>query len=128
MSERGQHAACDPNVRTCARALLSAGCGDPRAVAARAIPEQSRKRVRLIPVRPHRAAPPEAVAEAASGLWDALVDAVAARVLAELPLHALSEWLDVAGAAAHLACSKHRLYRLVSMRRIPHHHEGARLL
>ncbi len=70
----------------------------------------------------------DGLAEAANGLWDQLVAAVAARVLAELPAPDQAEWLDVAGAAAHLCCSKHRLYRLVSMRRIPHHHEGARLL
>jgi excisionase family DNA binding protein len=57
------------------------------------------------------------------------VAAATERVLAALPTPASApEWLDVAGAAEYLCCSKHRIYRLVSMRRVPHHHEGARVL
>lgn len=37
-------------------------------------------------------------------------------------------YLDVAGAAAFLACPKSRIYSLVSARRIPHHRDGSRLL
>lgn len=37
-------------------------------------------------------------------------------------------WLDVDGAARHLACPRSRIYALVSSRRIPHHRDGSRLL
>lgn len=37
-------------------------------------------------------------------------------------------WLDVTGAAAHLACPKSRIYALVHQRAIPHHRDGSRLL
>lgn len=37
-------------------------------------------------------------------------------------------FLDVAGAAALLACPRSRIYALVSARRLPHHHDGSRLL
>ena len=37
-------------------------------------------------------------------------------------------WLDVEGAAEHLACPCSRIYALVSARRIPHHKDGSRLL
>jgi excisionase family DNA binding protein len=37
-------------------------------------------------------------------------------------------WLDVEGAAKHLACPRSRIYALVSARRIPHHKDGSRLL
>ena len=37
-------------------------------------------------------------------------------------------WLNVEQACEHLACSRHRIYRLVSMRRIPFAKEGDRLL
>jgi excisionase family DNA binding protein len=75
------------------------------------------------------AAAPEGVTDAASSFWDAVVEAAAARVLAQLPVQQQpTTWLNVEQAAEHLCCSRHRLYRLVSMRRVPHHHEGARLL
>lgn len=37
-------------------------------------------------------------------------------------------WLDVAGAAGHVACKKSRIYALVHQRTIPHHRDGTRLL
>lgn len=37
-------------------------------------------------------------------------------------------WVDVKGAAAHLACKPQRIYDLVHTDRIPHHKEGSRLL
>ena len=37
-------------------------------------------------------------------------------------------WLDVGGAAKHLACPRSRIYALVSAHRIPHHKDGSRLL
>jgi excisionase family DNA binding protein len=37
-------------------------------------------------------------------------------------------FVDVDGAAEFLACSKSRIYALVSARRIPHHRDGSRLL
>ncbi len=72
-----------------------------------------------------------------TSLADALLgelDAGALRVLAErlrpfLPAPAAAEpWLDVAGAAEHLACPRSRLYALVSAGRIPCEHDGSRLL
>ena len=62
---------------------------------------------------------------------DALVDAIAARVASLLSSDAAASsepWLDVQGAAAHLACPSSRLYALVSQRRIPHERDGSRLL
>ena len=69
-------------------------------------------------------------ARAALVLPPELIDAVADRVLhvldERLPLQ--QQWMGVDEAAAHLCCSKHRIYHLVSERRIPHEREGARLL
>jgi excisionase family DNA binding protein len=69
-------------------------------------------------------------ARAALLLPPELIDAVAERVLRVLdervPSH--QHWMGVAEAAEHLCCSKHRIYHLVSERRIPHEREGARLL
>jgi excisionase family DNA binding protein len=39
-----------------------------------------------------------------------------------------SSWLDVRQAAKYLACPRSRIYALVSVRRIPHHKDGSRLL
>jgi excisionase family DNA binding protein len=67
-------------------------------------------------------------ARAVVAISDDFVEAVTERVVARIgPVH-VTPWMGVEQAALHLACSKHRLYRLVSMRRVPHHHEGARLL
>ena len=60
-----------------------------------------------------------------------LVEAVAhraAELLAEREDALRRPWLDVAGAAAHLACPKSRIYALVSAQRIPHEKDGSRLL
>ncbi|HEY1854072.1 MAG TPA: helix-turn-helix domain-containing protein [Solirubrobacterales bacterium] len=37
-------------------------------------------------------------------------------------------YLDVNGAAAFLSCPKSRIYSLASLGRIPHYHDGSRLL
>jgi excisionase family DNA binding protein len=37
-------------------------------------------------------------------------------------------WVDVHGAAEHLACKRQRIYDLVHADRIPHHRDGSRLL
>jgi excisionase family DNA binding protein len=36
--------------------------------------------------------------------------------------------MNVEQAAKHLGCAKGRIYALTSARRIPHHHDGSRLL
>lgn len=62
---------------------------------------------------------------------DPLVERIARRaaelVSAEIPAQA-DRWLDVQGAADHLACPKSRIYALVHQREIPHHRDGSRLL
>jgi excisionase family DNA binding protein len=76
-----------------------------------------------------------------SAIVDALLaelDADALDRLAELLAPRLAErlgkpdtsarWLDVAGAAQHLACPKSRIYALVNAERMPHHRDGSRLL
>jgi excisionase family DNA binding protein len=61
-----------------------------------------------------------------------LVEAVARRAVellaAETGGDAEGGFIDVAGAAAFLACPKSRIYALVSAGRIPHHRDGSRLL
>jgi excisionase family DNA binding protein len=66
-------------------------------------------------------------ARAAVLLSDEVLDAVAERVLERLPVESAA-WLGAKDAAAHLGCSVHRVYRLTSERRIPHEHEGGRLV
>lgn len=65
-------------------------------------------------------------------LPDDLIAALAARVAellaAEMARPTAEPWLDVEGAAAHLACPRSRVYALVSQRRIPHERDGSRLL
>ncbi|HUR86328.1 MAG TPA: helix-turn-helix domain-containing protein [Solirubrobacteraceae bacterium] len=60
-----------------------------------------------------------------------VVEAVAQRA-AELVVARLAAsedaWLDVEGAARHLACGRRRIYDLHSQRRIPAHKDGTRLL
>ena len=51
----------------------------------------------------------------------------AAELLAERT-PADDQWLDVAEAAEYLRCPTSRIYALTSAGRIPHHHDGARLL
>ena len=65
------------------------------------------------------------------GVGDEVLDRLAERVaalLAEKQPGQLPGFVDVEGAAAFLACSKSRIYALVSARRIPHHRDGSRLL
>ena len=61
-----------------------------------------------------------------------VLDAIAERVVLLLGAqhqHAHQEpWIGVDEAAAHLACPKSRVYRLVSMRKVPFHKDGARVL
>jgi excisionase family DNA binding protein len=61
---------------------------------------------------------------------DEFVELVAERAAAlvrELAPSA-SGWLGVEQAAEYIGCPKSRIYRLVHLGRIPHEHEGARLL
>lgn len=51
----------------------------------------------------------------------------AAAIISDRP-RSSEPWLDVAGAAAHLACPKSRIYALSSANRIPHAKDGSRLL
>lgn len=52
----------------------------------------------------------------------------AAELLADRQNGQASGFLDVPGAAEFLACPKSRIYALVSAGRLPHHHDGSRLL
>jgi excisionase family DNA binding protein len=58
-------------------------------------------------------------------LADRLVPILASRIGPDE--HAFP-WLDVEGAAKHLACPRSRVYALVSARRIPHYKDCSRLL
>jgi len=40
----------------------------------------------------------------------------------------VDEWLSVQEAAHYLRCPRSRIYALTSAKRIPHHHDGSRLL
>lgn len=51
-----------------------------------------------------------------------------AEILGDAPGKAQEGWLDVSAAAAHLACSRSRMYGLVHRRAVPHHRDGSRLL
>lgn len=59
-------------------------------------------------------------------LPDECIDAIAELVLARL--QPPEDYIGVEQAAAYLACSKHRIYRLVSRSAIPYRKEGARVL
>lgn len=64
-------------------------------------------------------------------LNDELVAAIAERTAALIvPRMAAAGdgFLDVDGAAAFLSCPRSRIYALSSAGRIPHHHDGSRLL
>lgn len=55
----------------------------------------------------------------------------AAQLLIEQGKRAMTEpddYLDVRGAAKFLACPTSRIYALASLGRIPHYHDGSRLL
>lgn len=68
----------------------------------------------------------------AIALPDELVETIAQRVLELLAERQDVErddgFLNVAGAAAFLACPASRIYALVSAKRIPVHRDGSRLL
>ena len=62
---------------------------------------------------------------------DELLDAVADRVLLRLGAkhqQQKQQWMNADEAAAHLRCNRQRLYNLVAEGRVPHEHEGKRLL
>lgn len=52
----------------------------------------------------------------------------AAELLAERDPVGSEPWIDVAGAAEHLACAPRRVYDLVQQRRLPFAKDGSRLL
>jgi excisionase family DNA binding protein len=52
----------------------------------------------------------------------------AAELVAERFKAGYEPWLDVKDAATHIACPVSRIYALVSAGRIPHRHDGSRLL
>jgi excisionase family DNA binding protein len=59
-----------------------------------------------------------------------LIEAIAARA-AELVaerVEPVEPWIGVQQAAEHLGCTASRIYTLVSARRIPHEHDGSRVL
>jgi excisionase family DNA binding protein len=64
-------------------------------------------------------------------LPDEIVQEIACRaaaIVASERTESAPAWLGVEQAAEYLACPRSRLYRLVHLDRIPHEHEGARLL
>lgn len=62
-------------------------------------------------------------------LIELIAQRAAAIVVEQLELDAQAEpWINVEGAAEHLACGTSRVYSLVSVRRIPHKRDGSRLL
>lgn len=69
-------------------------------------------------------------AQIAVSVPDELVELVAERAAALVRESAapVSGWLGVEQAAEYIGCPKSRIYRLVHLERIPHEHEGARLL
>lgn len=58
-----------------------------------------------------------------STVVEAIADLVEARLVGRQ-----REYLDTKAAAGYLACSPNRLHKLTSENRIPHRHEGDRLL
>ena len=61
-------------------------------------------------------------------LLDAVADRVVLRLGAKHQQQQEQQWMNADEAAAHLRCNRQRLYNLVADRRIPHEHEGKRLL
>jgi excisionase family DNA binding protein len=63
-----------------------------------------------------------------------LVEAIADQVEATLRQRGAiapadeDRWLNVESAAAHIDCKVSRIYALTSAGRIPHHHDGSRLV
>jgi excisionase family DNA binding protein len=72
------------------------------------------------------------MSDLATALLDALdedaLDRLARRLAPHLPDGQDSGFLDVAGAAAFLACPTSRVYALTSAGRLPVHRDGTRLL
>jgi excisionase family DNA binding protein len=71
---------------------------------------------------------PRGAAMIALPVPDELLDEIADRVAGLLGERESSRWLGVREAAEHLGCSRHRVYTLVSEQRIPHQHEGRRVV
>lgn len=63
-----------------------------------------------------------------SGEQLAVIAERVAAILGDREAPQAAGFLDVAGAAAFLACPKSRIYALVSAGRLPHHRDGSRLL
>jgi excisionase family DNA binding protein len=64
-----------------------------------------------------------------ASLDDQALDELARLLAPRLATHAARPtWLDVDGAAAHLNCSRRRVYDLVAQRRLTPHRDGRRLL
>jgi excisionase family DNA binding protein len=81
------------------------------------------------PPHPPSAAPDRERPHLALPVGEDFVEAVARRA-AELAADLLAPqpWLDVRGAAEHLACPQSRVNALASAGRIPVHRDGSRLL
>jgi excisionase family DNA binding protein len=74
---------------------------------------------------------PSAARELNISLPSDLIEVIAERAAAIVrgdQLVGAEPWLGVREAAGHLACPPSRIYALVSVRRIPHHRDGSRLL
>lgn len=71
-----------------------------------------------------------ASAQLAVSIPDELVERVAEQAAAIVRGSAEPDagWLGVEQAAEYIACPRSRIYRLVHLGRIPHEHEGSRLL
>lgn len=67
------------------------------------------------------------LAELTDGDLDRLAERLAPR-LTPVTASADNGWLDVAAAAAYLACPRSRIYKLSSTGRMPCHRDGSRLL
>jgi excisionase family DNA binding protein len=61
-------------------------------------------------------------------LTDEQVELIARRAAELLPAPAPQSWLDTAGAAAHLACTRDRIHDLVALSKLEPRRDGRRLL
>ena len=78
---------------------------------------------------PSAAAPsPELTLAVPPALVDAIAHRVAELVAENLPTSPAEPYLTVDQAAAYLGCKAHRIYDLVSMRRVRHFRDGRRVL
>jgi len=68
------------------------------------------------------------LAELDDGALDALAERLAPRLAGRASPQHPSPWLTVQTAANHLSCPVSRIYALTSAKRIPHHHDGSRVL